>query len=333
VNKEEILLVLEHIGADNIQVGSRNIQCSCFLAPWRKGHKRGTDSRPSMGIRINDAGESKVHCFACEYGGSLKEAVRELNERSGSDFSEVISLVDDYDNIDPLLVVKTIPAYDQYEKKKPEVVFGEEAIDDFRGVTHKYILNRGFSLDTLKEWESGYDPAYKRVVFPLRNVRGKLVGAIGRTVNNHKVRYFNYFHFDKSKYVFGEHKVRPNTSLIVVEGLLDTVKVWQELKKENLLDEFSVVGLLGSEPSFKQCRKIVSLANEVVLFLDNDVAGKLGKNKMAKLLCKEVLLKSVAYIDGIGNDPDEAVDSGYPLRDLLLNSKLTVAKKGDSDWR
>jgi len=333
MNKKEILMVLDAIGAENIQEGSRNIQCSCFLAPWRKGHRSGTDSRPSMGILINDHGESKIHCFACEYGGTLKDAVAELNKRSDDDFSDIVSLVDDYDNIDPILLVSTIPDYDYYEPKKQEITFGEEVLDDIRGKAHKYLIDRGFELETLKEWESCFDKKYMRAVFPVRNKYSKIVGTVGRTVNNHQVKYFNYLGFDKSKYLFGENKIKNGTSLVVVEGLLDTVKLWQGLNEEGLIDKYSVVGLLGSEPSIVQCNKIRGFANEVILFFDNDKAGDLGQKKLARHIQKQVLLRSVDYVEGIGGDPDEVVNSGYPLEKLIEDSKLIVAKRDNDDWR
>lgn len=332
MNKEEILLVLDHIGATNIQTGTRNVQCSCFLAPWRKGHRSATDSNPSMGILINEKGSSKVHCFACKYGGDFEKALKDLAKFSGEDYADLIKRVGEFEEVDPSVLVDQIPAYEKYDKQKKEIKLSETLLDDIRGQTHKYLLDRGFELETLKEWKSGYDSNYRRAVFPVRNQKGDLVGAVGRTVNDHKIKYFNYFGFDKSRYLFGEHKVKEGTSLVVVEGLLDTVKLWQGLKNQGLLDRYSVVGILGSEASFGQCQKMVGLSNEVILFLDNDQTGLSGQTKLAVNLQKKVLLKSVDYPGSIGNDPDEVVDAGYSLSELLDTSKLIVAKRGE-EWR
>lgn len=332
MNQEEILLVLDHIGAVNVQIGSRNVQCSCFLAPWRKGHKSAEDSKPSMGILINPDGPSKIHCFACEYGGDFEKALKDLAKFSGEDYADLIKRVGEYEEVDPSVVADQIPAYDDYTKKKHDVKLSETLLDDVRGMAHRYLLDRGFELETLKEWESGYDSYYRRAVFPVRNWEGHLVGAVGRTVNDHKIKYFNYFGFDKSRYLFGEHKVKEGTTLVVVEGLLDTVKVWQGMRNQGLLDEYSVVGILGSEASFDQCRKMVGLANEVILFLDNDRTGWLGQQKLAVNLQWKVLLKSVDYPDSIGGDPDEVVEAGCSLDELLSTSKLIVAKRGEQ-WR
>ena len=332
MDSEEILLVLDTIGADNVQIGSRNIQCSCFLAPWRKGHRSSSDSRPSMGVSINASGESKVHCFSCEYGGTFKKALLDLSKLSGEDYSDLIRRVGDYEDVDPSILADSIPPYDEFVSPKRDVVLGDAIFSAMAGQAHQYVLKRGFELETLKEWESGYDVEYKRAVFPVRNYGGDLVGAVGRAVNGHPIKYFNYFGFDKSRYLFGENKIVPGTALVVVEGLLDTVKVWQKLKSEDLLDRYSVVGLLGSDASRKQCLKLLQFSDEIILFLDNDQAGLLGQNKLALNVQQQVLLKSVDYPSNMGNDPDDVIENGSSLADLFDTSKLIVAKRG-LDWR
>jgi len=332
MDKQEIMLILDAVDADNIQEGSRNIQCSCFLAPWRKGHRAGTDSRPSMGISIDPNGESKVHCFACEYGGTFQRAIQDLADFSGEDYSQLIQRVGDYEEIDPALMIELIPDYDYYEEKKSDINLGEVIMEDMRGVAHSYLFQRGFDLETLKEWESGFDAPTNRVTFPVRSGDGSLVGAVGRTTVDHQMKYFNYFGFDISRYLFGEHKIIPGNTLVVVEGLLDTVKTWQGLKRDGLLNQYSVVGLLGSDASKAQCHKLMEYTDEVILFLDDDQAGLLGQNKLALAIQQQVLLKSVEYPPGVGSDPDDVVESKYPLNQLLDTSKLIVAKR-DMDWR
>jgi len=334
VDKREILLVLETIGAENIQIGQKNVQCACFLAPWRSGHRSDEERsrRASMGVQIAPNGESKIHCFACKYGGTLKRSIEDYSRLSGEDFSELIQKVGDYEEIDPSILTEMIPEYDEHEKRPPEIVLGENILDGIRGFGHTYLLDRGFDLETLKQWECGYDSKTKRVVFPIRDNQKRLVGAVGRTVVNHKIKYFNYFGFDKSRYLFGEHLVTEGTALVVVEGLLDTIKVWQKLKAERALDRYSVVGILGSDASKAQCQKLLLYSNEAILFLDNDPAGLQGQNKLALIMQEQVLLKSVDYPDSVGHDPDDVVEHGCSLSELFNTSKLIVAKC-DIAWR
>lgn len=332
MDKEAIISVLEHIGAENVRPGSRNVQCSCFLSRWRAGHKSDQDSRPSMGILINPEGPSKVHCFACKYGGTFERALRDLAQRSGEDYSDLIAHVVEHEDVTPEIVVGQIPAYESYEERRGEQVLEEALLENIRGQAHRYLLDRGFDLETLKCWESGYDRAHKRAVFPVRGGSGDLVGAVGRTINGSQIKYFNYFGFDKSQYLFGEHKAKEGTKLVVVEGLLDTVKLWQAFRDQELLDEYSVVGILGSEASPNQCRKMVRFSDEVLLFFDNDETGKLCETSVARRLQRQVLLKTIEYPSGMGNDPDDVVDSGCSLRELFGAAKLIVAGR-DRKWR
>jgi len=328
MNKEQILEVLDVIGARSIQKGTRNIQCSCFLSPWSSKHKSEIDRRASMGISISD-GISLVHCFACEFGGSLSYAVSLLSRNSGVDYSALIKKIRGYEEEDPLVGLDSIPGYDSYQlDKKEDIIIPESSYSQYKNRTHKYILERGLELSSIREWEGGYDSDKKRAVFPVRNIEGKLVGAVGRTVNSHEMKYFNYFKFDKSRFLFGEHKVKAS-NLIVVEGLLDTISVWQAIQKEGLNSFVSVVGLLGSEPSKVQASKIRALSGDVFLFLDNDIAGRTGQRKLAKLLQKRVTLRSIAYADSILGlrDPDDLMRKGVCVSELIGESKLYFVKE------
>jgi DNA primase len=99
--------------------------------------------------------------------------------------------------------------------------------------------------------------------------------------------------------------------------------IWQALKKENALDEYSVVGLLGSDPSKRQIQRIKGFSNEVILFLDNDVAGRSGRDKLVKFLLKSVLLSGIVYPAEFENsDPDDVVRKGFSVVELARSSEL-----------
>jgi DNA primase len=224
---------------------------------------------------------------------------------------------------DPESLLKQVPPYFGSIIVKSDIIIDEEEIAPMMGQTHKYALDRGLEIETIRTWGGGYDSYRKRILFPVRNTRGQLVGAVGRTINGHHIKYFNYFDFNKSRYLFGEHFVKGG-SLIIVEGLLDTVSVWQALQKENALEEFSVVGLLGSSPSKKQLDKIKKLSRDVVLFLDNDAAGKCGTEDMKKALWKSVLLTAIEYPSEDISDPDDAVRKGISISQLARNAPIAV---------
>jgi hypothetical protein len=278
-----------------------------------------------MGISISPDGVSLVHCLSCKHSGSLAYTLVKYSREAELDLSTLIRKVTQLEQQDPEALLEKIPSYSEKVEVEPENIIDEKELAPMFGVVPRYVIRRGLEIETLRIWECGYDTTRKRAVFPVRNRSGLLVGAVGRTVNDHHIRYFNYFNFDKSRYLFGEHLVR-GEKLIVVEGLLDTVSVWQALRKENALDEYSVVGLLGSDPSKRQIQSIKGFSNEVILFLDNDVAGRTGRDKLAKFLFKSILVSGIEYpADSENSDPDDVVRREFSIVELCRSAELLAA--------
>jgi len=333
MDEKSILMVLEDLGITDISVHERNIQIPCFFAKWRPGHNAYSDHSGSMGISINDEESSAVHCFSCNWGSTLEEAVMMLGRYEKSkDFSEVLVRIREIEEKDPVQIANSVAEYDEplFEKiKRPHL--GECLLRMFCiPGTHPYLLDRGFTIETLKKWECHFDTVRQRTVFPIREKlfgaerkcqRG-LVGAVGRTVIGSSIKYFNYFQFNKSECLYGVHLSKGSKSVVVVEGLLDTLAVWQSLVfVENAPD---VVGLLGAMASRKQISRLAKSWDEVILFLDDDPAGWTGQLHLVKGLGRQVLVKGVQYPRGQGTDPASLMSQGVDVGRLLKNSDLLV---------
>ena len=323
MNSDSIKEVLEHIGAEKVRVFRRNVQCACFFAEYRPGHSAGSDHADSMGISIAPEGTSLVHCFACKFKGTLQMAVRFLSEYTGEDFGKLLQRIGEIESDDITAVADAVPDYDTPARRieEEDVVLPETLLDSYMPGTHPRILHRGLTLDTCKKWGSLWDAEKERVIFPVRRSDGKLVGGVGRTVVDHPIRYWNYWDFQKSRYLFGMNHMGDGPSVIVVEGLLDTVAVWQELQKQNDGHFYTVVGLLGSESSMYQTRKLATTFDEAILFFDNDSAGWEGQTKLARGLSKFMVVRGVRYPIPDG-DPMELVKEGYDVVHLVKESSL-----------
>lgn len=297
MDSDEIVRVLERIGVEKVRVYSKNVQCACFLAEFRDGHSSDSDHADSMGISISPGTTSLVNCFACKFKGTLSTAIAELARQSGEDFDAVIEMARALDAEDLESLVDSIPAYDEVQQKDDEgdVLLPEELLDVHEHCGSKYLINRGILTDTMKEWEVHVDTDFKRVMFPVRRFDGRLVGAVGRTLVNHSLRYWNYWDFVKSRFLFGENKIIPGTTGVIVEGLLDTVGVWQSLRDSGLLERYSVVGILGSEASSIQIRKARKWFSDLVLFFDNDKAGWNGAAHFVRDLNGASMARQVTY--------------------------------------
>lgn len=324
MDKNSILKVLNDIGANRIQELSENIQCCCFMAPYREAHSFGEDRRPSMGISINEFGDSLVHCFACKYSSNFLTALIDYETCSEIDIDETISFAKSAERLDPDAILRSV--LNLKEQVEVEKILNEECLDSFPKGAHKSILSRGLKISTLKEWDSRRDDKKRNVLFPVKNLDNNLVGAVGRTVIRSRDKYYNYFKFDKSKYLFGENKATRKYPVIVTEGLLDTILLWQYCKDNDL--NYDVVGLLGSEPSKEQLQKLVTYWTEVILFLDNDVVGWEGQLKLKKYMQRKTLLRAVIYPrDDRYGDPADLVKDNYPVVDLLKQAPVVYSQR------
>lgn len=325
MDRDGILWVLEKLGARNVLPKGQNVQLSCPLAGWRKGHKGVEDGKPSMGVMINPRGESLVHCFACQFGGSLENLVLELHRLRGEDLTDVLLKVSEMEEQDPAWLAESVQDYDAPVDSYEEKLVSEMELAPMMGKTHRYLLDRGVEIETLKAWRGGFDEVKKRVIFPVRRRDGGLVGAVGRAIHDEqKPKYLNYFAFDKGRYLFGEHLVKAGTAVVVCEGLLDAVCTWQALGKSGLLDRYSVVSFLGANATVFQLRRLVKYTDEVILFLDNDPAGWSGQLAAAKFLQDKLVLRAVRYPTTVGGDPASLVEEGVDVGALVVGSDLLL---------
>ncbi len=135
--------------------------------------------------------------------------------------------------------------------------------------TSSYILDRGFTPETLYEWGFKYDEAMRAIVIPVYDISGNnLVGIVRRMVP--PVTGSKYLYpplFRKQSHLFGAHKHKSDRgAVILVEGPLDAIWLHQNGYTE-------AVALLGSMCSETQQRILARLGQTIILALDNDSAG------------------------------------------------------------
>lgn len=161
-----------------------------------------------------------------------------------------------------------------------------------------WFLNRGFTWETIFHWKMRYDMVNDAVVIPIY-WQGELVGTITRN-NRLEPKYVNSPNLPRSEILFGEI-ITPGTDIILVEGLLDTVWLWQL--------RYNAFGLLGTALSKEQVRLLQRMGRgQVTLGLDNDKAGKEGTDKAVDTLVEcgymPPQIKILRYPSGI-KDPQD----------------------------
>lgn len=129
-------------------------------------------------------------------------------------------------------------------------------------------------LSTVRQDGRYYDRFRDRVMFPIRNQRGTIIGFGGRSLGDAEPKYLNspetpLFHKGNELYGLYEARqaVREKNRVIVVEGYMDVVTLVQFG-----IDE--VVATLGTATSSEQVRKLLRQVDNVYFCFDGDEAGK-----------------------------------------------------------
>ena len=288
---------------------------------------------------------NSFYCFGCGAGGDAfgfirrienldyVEAVKKLADKAG-----VIIPEGDYD--DSYLKLKN----KIYEINKEAARFfhsylftegGKWALDyltdrglDIKTIKHfgigaapnewdsllKHLKSKGFYLADMEQAnvitkgsKNGYYDRFRnRVMFPIIEINGKVVGFSGRRHPNEDKggKYVNTSDtpvYKKSKTLFGFNFAKNHCAkqLLVVEGNMDVVSL-HKAGFEN------TIGTLGTAFTSEQARIISRYTNEIVLSFDSDAAGQKAVARATEVLSGSGLKVRVLAVPD-GKDPDEFI--------------------------
>jgi len=134
------------------------------------------------------------------------------------------------------------------------------------------IVERG--RGALRDGERHYDRFRDRIMFPIRDTRGRVIAFGGRVIDAGEPKYLNspetaLFHKGRELYgLYETRRARANLArLIVVEGYMDTVRLHQA-------GVDYAVATLGTATTAEHLRRIFRVVPEVVFAFDGDRAGR-----------------------------------------------------------
>lgn len=196
----------------------------------------------------------------------------------------------------------------------PEIIkkFGIGFAPDSWDALKKYLFSKGFSEQILvdagliskTEKGSTYDRFRNRVMFPIFDVTGNVIGFGGRVLDDSKPKYLNTADtpvFDKSANLYALNLAKNDKSaqVVVVEGYMDVVTLYQYGIER-------AVASLGTALTAHQVRLLKRYSKEVVLCYDGDGAGQKATQRAVGLLREaEVRARVVSLADSGAKDPDE----------------------------
>jgi DNA primase len=187
----------------------------------------------------------------------------------------------------------------------------------------RHLKSRGFSDSEMlsaavaRQGRGGriFDMFRDRVMFPIIDLRGSVVGFGGRLIADGHPKYLNSADtpvFKKSRGLFAMNfaKASRRPLLILCEGYMDAIAVHQA-------GFDNAVAALGTALTDEQARLIAQYAPEAVIAYDADEAGRRATERATRLLSKAGVRVRVLSMKG-AKDPDEFIKSHGSERFGLL---------------
>ena len=190
-----------------------------------------------------------------------------------------------------------------------------------RGYTDYELFDAGL----VRRGKSGgyYDTFRRRLMFPVIDVRGNVIGFSGRVLGDGEPKYMNSpetLVFNKSRNLFALNLAKKSKSgyIILSEGNIDVVSLHQA-------GFDSAVASLGTSLTPEQARIISRYTNEVIIAYDNDGAGIKASQRAIGILEKLDLKVKVLRVNG-AKDPDEFIrlKGADAFRNLLEGAENQV---------
>lgn len=188
-----------------------------------------------------------------------------------------------------------------------------------KGYTIHELLDAGL-IRAGKKQGSYYDTFRNRLMFPVIDIRGNVIGFSGRILDDGEPKYMNSpetLVFNKSRNLFAMNLAKKTKCpyIILAEGNIDVVAMHQA-------GFDSAVASLGTSLTPEQARLISRFAKEVVIAYDSDNAGQKASQRAIGILEKLDIKVRLLKMTG-AKDPDEFIkmNGAEVFRSLLESSE------------
>lgn len=302
------------------------------------------DKHPSMQISPD---KGIAYCFACSSGGDIfsfyqkiegvdfPQALKDLGQRTGvkveglkpqtpaqkdhkERIRECLSAAQKYYQ-EKLSTHELAKAYVQ-KRQIPDgqtKEFGVGVAPDSFSDTYQYLLKAGFSRKEIVDASLGiqkdlaeekiYDRFRNRLMFPIYDGNGAIVGFGGRTLADDDAKYINSGEtplYNKSVVLYGLHlakeAIREAKTVVLVEGYFDVLACHRIGIK-------NVVAVSGTALTEQHVKLLKRYADKVILCLDQDRAGRDAAERSFLLCAEQELAVHSVTLDQ--KDPDEAANA------------------------
>ena len=199
-----------------------------------------------------------------------------------------------------------------------------EAIKNYllgKAYTERETVEAGLVIE--KAEGGSYDRFRNRLMFPICDIQGRVIGFGARVLDDALPKYVNSPQtpiFDKSNSLYGIDKaksaIRKKDLAIIVEGYVDALTAHQH-------DWQNVVGSMGTSLTERQVEGIKRLTGNITLALDADLAGEEATLRGKAILAYSNIEGKVISLP-TGKDPDEVIREDPVLWQKLVEQAMPI---------
>lgn len=280
----------------------------------------------------------KVDTYQSEVSGSQRNRLFEINAKAAYFFHHIL-----------LEMPTSKPAREYLERRelKPETIIEWQVgfVPEQWDLLTKYLLKKGCSIDDLiasgltikregadtKSGRGFYDRFRGRIMFPISDVHGNVVGFTGRILVETEHSGGKYVNtpqtlvYDKSRALYGIHKakleIKNKDQAILVEGQMDVIACHQAGMK-------NVVAASGTALTHEQIKLLKRYTTNIAMAFDADNAGEnAGKRGIEVALEEGMNIKVIQIPKGFAKDADECIK-----KDKAIWFKAVEEAKGVMEW-
>lgn len=207
-------------------------------------------------------------------------------------------------------------AYDYFAGRKlsDETMrkFGLGYSDKYSDDLYRYLKHKGYADELLRdsglvsfdERRGGHDKFWNRAMFPIMDMRGRVIGFGGRVMGDGEPKYLNSPEtpiFDKSRNLYALHLARATKKpqMLLCEGYMDVIALHQA-GFDNAVASLGTAFTAGHAGLLKRYTK------EVYLTFDSDGAGIRAALRAIPILKEAGLTAKVIHMEPY-KDPDEFI--------------------------
>lgn len=318
------------------------------------------DKTPSLSINPK---KQIYKCFVCDHGGNVLDYLIWAQKFTWNEAVEYL-VKESGENIDEYKMLFSKKKYSEKEEKLLKSLNDAAnifnyylSISDDKNL-NDFIKKRNITKEDINKFKLGFAPKYddennylsllekkgnekstlinaslanedctrtffsNKLIFPIFDDEGNVVAFSGRKIieNDNAPKYLNSKEslvFKKSKILYNYHNAKKYETIIIVEGYMDVIALAK-------IGNNNAIALMGTSLTNEHVRKLAK-HKEILLFLDNDQAGK---NSLIKIISSFIKNNINAFVikNETLKDPDEILNGDLGVNNLLsmLNNKIKM---------